>query len=498
MTATKAEVPMIRQYAGVRVDKLVYTLALVASVSLWLLHLRAPLWIDEMLAYWQIDGGFHKIWSRSAQMPSSFTYLYILWFTRSIIGKSEVALRIPSILAMLGAAYALFRAARELFHEEIALISCILFCIHDRLIFAATDARPYAFALLMTNLAILAFVLWIRRHEMRYALQFGAAMAGIVYFQYLFAVAILPAFGVSYLLFRGRFLKEDVRQLAAMLVLFSIMILPQIPRFVDLFRNRQTHVFGGQVPTLLLLETLVPLKFLIIYGAVLVIAVITGMLSRKQESSMPGLLCLLLAGSPAAFLYILNALTSTHVSHQRYWLVAVPGSILVWGWLIDWIDSGFLRKIFCLGVVAVTLFRHVTSPSTGKHEISFKKAHTFVNANVAKDHAPVLTSSAFVESKFQSMPPGPENALSSQLSYYPLNTQVTFLPMTMNDEAMRVGREFMFAAAQHHQRFLMIAIPQSYPTLKWLADYSSGKFAVRTLGNFDTILVVEFSPLETD
>ena len=106
-------------------SKLVYPASLLASLSIWFLALRAPLWLDETLSYWQVSGGFWKIWSRSQQMPSSIGYLYTLWLAKSIFGSSEVALKLPSTLAMLGAVYFLFRAARELFDQEIAFFTCI-------------------------------------------------------------------------------------------------------------------------------------------------------------------------------------------------------------------------------------------------------------------------------------------------------------------------------------------------------------------------------------
>src|SRR5208283_2899257 len=103
-------------------SRLLYPAALLASLSIWLLALRAPLWLDETLAYWQVSGGFAKVWSRSALMPSSIGYLYTLWFAKSILGSSEIALKIPSTLAMLGAVYFLFRAARQLFDLEFAFL----------------------------------------------------------------------------------------------------------------------------------------------------------------------------------------------------------------------------------------------------------------------------------------------------------------------------------------------------------------------------------------
>src|SRR5271166_5442444 len=221
-------------------DKLTYPVALVASFSIWFLAIRAPLWLDETLAYWQVSGGFAKVWSRSALMPSSIGYLYTLWFAKSILGSSEIALKIPSTLAMLGAVYFLFRAARQLFDLEFAFLSCIFFALEYNVVFAATDARPYAFALLATNLAIFAFVRWIKRQQMRDAILFGAASAGILYFHYLFG-AILPAFAIYYLVARYRSLKADMRQLAAIVTTFILVAAPLIFRVASLYQSKVTH-----------------------------------------------------------------------------------------------------------------------------------------------------------------------------------------------------------------------------------------------------------------
>jgi hypothetical protein len=44
-----------------------YPVALFASPSIRRLALRAPLWRDETLAYWQVSGGFAKL---STEMAS--------------------------------------------------------------------------------------------------------------------------------------------------------------------------------------------------------------------------------------------------------------------------------------------------------------------------------------------------------------------------------------------------------------------------------------------
>jgi len=128
-----------------------YTLAIAVSISPWFLAIRAPLWLDETGSYWPISAGFSQIWPRTFSSMSFIAYSYILWFWTKLFGNSEIALRALSVLAMLGAVYLLYLAARELFERDIAFIAAVIFCLHQIVVFASIDVRPYAFAALATN-----------------------------------------------------------------------------------------------------------------------------------------------------------------------------------------------------------------------------------------------------------------------------------------------------------------------------------------------------------
>jgi hypothetical protein len=151
-----------------------------------------------------------------------------------------------------------------------------------------------------------------------------------------------------------------------------------------------------------------------------------------------------------------------------------------------------------VGLVAITVFECFRSPDSRKTAINFRDVHEFVNANVAEDQPPVLVCSAFIEADFEPLPTDrtSENALNSQLTYYPINAPVVFLPMSLNDEAMRIGKQTVLTALQRHQRFLVIVAPTSYQTVEWLANYSSGALTAQTMETFDHgVMVVEFRPV---
>jgi hypothetical protein len=481
--------------------RLIYPGALLASLSIWFLAVRAPLWLDETLAYWQVAGGFGKVWSRSALMPSSIGYLYTLWLAKSVLGSSEIALKIPSTLAMLGGVYFLFRAVRELFDQETAYLTCIFFALTNNVVFAATDARPYAFALFATSIAIFAFVRWMAGHQMRQAILFGAATAGILYFHYLFG-AILPVFAIYYLAARYRSIKTDLRQLAAVMASFTVISVPLIYRVASLYHTRETHVVQPVLhPFLMALNILAPMQLLIGFVITLFLAALVRKIKLPERKDFPAfLLGPLLALVPAAVFFAVGAVTPVHLIIPRYLSVVAPGSALTWAWLTRRIDSRILRLVFCVGLVGLTTFEAYSSPLSRRHEINFKETHAFANANIAADRGavPVLVCSAFIESDYEPLPSErtSENALNSQMYYYPIDVPVVMLPIDFNGESVRIGSQAVLAAAQRHERFLFVVPPSSYPTLQWLANYTRGAFTTRVLAEFDKeTVVVEFQPV---
>jgi len=479
------------------IDKLVYPAALLGSLSIWFIALRAPLWLDETLSHWQVSGGFAKVWTRSALMPSSIGYLYTLWFAKSILGSSEIALKIPSLIALLAAVYVLFRTARELYGEETAFLASILFCLEGNVVFAATDARPYAFALLATTIATLAFIRWMTQPDLRRAIWFGATAAGILYFHYLFG-SILPAYAIYYLVVRGRSIREDARQLVGILASFAVLTVPLAVRVASLYHSRGTHiVLGPRHPILSALNTLAPKPLLVGFLLTAFLAALVRKIRLPDRENFPAILLgPLLALVPAAVFFGLSAATPLHLVIPRYFSVVAPGAALTWALLVKGIDSRVLRKIFCAGLVASTMFVYYGSQG-GWHETSFKQAHALANAILEKEQVQVLENSAFIESNYEPLPTdrNSENALISQMYYYPVHSPFVMLPITLNEQTVQLGSQVVSEATRRRQRFLLVSTLTSYETVEWLVSYTRGSYTAKVIGRFDDALVVEFTPI---
>ena len=103
-----------------------YAVAFAAAVSTWFVAARAPLWLDETVSFFLIKGGFTELFSRQG-WPTIPAYSFLIWLWTKIAGTGEFTLRIPSILAMIAASYLIYRAARELFDRDVAMIAAIIF-----------------------------------------------------------------------------------------------------------------------------------------------------------------------------------------------------------------------------------------------------------------------------------------------------------------------------------------------------------------------------------
>lgn len=481
-----------------RVAKSALLAALLGSVLVWLIPIRTPLWLDETISYWQISGGFWQIWNRKGLFFPA--YDYILWAWKAIFGSSELALRIPSVLAMLAAVYLLYRIARQLFEPSTAMLACIVFCLHPLVVYAAIDARPYAFALLALNGATLLFLRWLRTRRSSDAILAGVASGFVLYFHYLFGVVLL-AFGVVLLCSRCWQWKHFWKQVAQALAAFSFVMLPVVSNLVYVARTRHEHIVDAAPVFRDLIDTFAPGSILLVFALVALAAAVGRRLAnpeREPESSR--LICVTLAFVPALFLYEVSTLTSVHLFVMRYRIVAIPGIALCWALLLSRINSGLLRAAFCLSLLAAVAQRQVDVPihgsdPTGIRANSWKTAVEVANANTHDDHAPVLVCSDVVESDYEPIPTDvPNSVFFAPLSYYKLSSPVVPLPRNLNDSARRQLDNFLATAIPAHRRFLLMSYQSLDSIPRWMDAATHDVYTVKRVGMYDGVSLKEYDP----
>jgi hypothetical protein len=234
-------------------------------------------------------------------------------------------------------------------------------------------------------------------------------------------------------------------------------------------------------------------------AAILLIAALTRRLDlRRPLDAWPVLLSFSLALVPIFILYGVSVETSIHIFVFRYRLVAVPGAALCWAFVVNRIESRWLRLLFCVTIVALTAFAYFRSANSGAHDYSWKYALDVVEKNASVDGAPVVICSDLPESDFLPIPSqqaAKDSALFAPLSYYTLSVPVVPLPRSLNDDARRAGLVFLRQATARHERFLAAAFMASWDTLDWIVDNTDDTHSFRELGEFNGIRILEFTPL---
>jgi mannosyltransferase len=120
---------------------------------------RWPLWADEASTYWTARASFWAIASGQGADGTPPLYFLILHGAIGILGWSELALRVPSILAGLALVPATYVVMRRWSSLRVALIAAGLTVASPLVHYYAVEARNYALVQLETVGIIYAFAL---------------------------------------------------------------------------------------------------------------------------------------------------------------------------------------------------------------------------------------------------------------------------------------------------------------------------------------------------
>jgi hypothetical protein len=228
-------------------------LMLVSIARLWLMPLGSSFWVDETATAFVVHyGAQHPSFAVAPQVPASIYYV-LPRAAEKLLGFSEAVYRLPSLLLMGLALWAVVRLAARLIHPQaawFAAFACLaLHGIDDQ----AADARPYALGTAAAALGVWFLVRWLDHARWRDALAF-AAMAALLWRVHLLFAPFYLVFAIYALarLAREKPCQQHVvrwRQAAAVFGAVALALVPVAFRAADLFRHAASHVIVAP-PTL--------------------------------------------------------------------------------------------------------------------------------------------------------------------------------------------------------------------------------------------------------
>ncbi len=226
---------------------------LLAGGFIRLATLSEPLWLDELHTAWCVSDDFGTIAARAIQGNQSPLFFWIVFPVYQLMGETETALRLMSLISSLLLLVSLMIVATRLTRSALAGVAAVLLAaIDDSFIFYAVEARPYVAVQLAAVWQIYFFIQLIfnRRSAHGTTCKIGFAVLSLLLFYLHYTTILLVAAELICALFwlGWRFLVKDLppmpppAELRRIAIISSVILIGFVPGLLHLIAiNRIGH-----------------------------------------------------------------------------------------------------------------------------------------------------------------------------------------------------------------------------------------------------------------
>lgn len=470
-------------------------IAVVLVLVLVFTRLAQSFWIDETGMIAELRQPFAlMVRDYTRVFPMLSLYEMFMWLHGRIWGYSEVAMRMPSVLA---AAVILFNVHRSVGRlapgTGIFLPSVVLLCMEPVTGFL-TSARPYAI-----TLAALSFSIWhwlahvtddankSTTHWWKFC-AWGAMAAAFKIFAIETPLILLAA---AWILTPPDLLPRRRDRLAGSLMIL-LPALVQIPMLIHFNERSTLHSYRGQLAAQWLLDFLVyslapPAVVVVVSG--LLVKSITTHKGRLDASHLPrwtlavmGIIPVVVTGTHLA-IYLT---TGAFVIHSNYIIAAYLPAAIFWASSIARIAGTPAWKSLGAGLLLTgAVFQAVTAVQPE----NWRRAINLVNAREATRNPVVLIQAGFYENAHPELLPYP--LLSGPAIAYPVRGTAVAIPSNLSEASRayleRIIRQHGLDSAE--QPLMLLARSPSILVAQHLADRLGKQMASLEQGG---IIVFEF------
>lgn len=426
---------------GVSVTIAAGVVLVLAAVG-WVPHLPDSLWLDETLTFWVVRDGLAETLERALHYQPQPVYYVLMWFWTQIAGVSEIALRIPSLLAALAACIALAKLGATLTRDrETGLLAAIVFASSWNVYRESVDARSYMLGVVVLLCLALSLIRWIAEGRWRDAWLCGA-LAAVLPGLHLFFVLTYPAFAL-YAVLRWSESRCNAKQVGLVGLLLLIGALLYLPVGLMLADHGGAYSFVPRPHWRALFEVFVwgaPVAGLLVGIG---LSGVWGSRSEALPDSEPaasigisragGVLLAIWMWLPLLILFAVSIWTELSIFLGRYLIPAIPAVCLFYAIVLRSIASGPAR-IAAVAVIALASFvTHQRPPD------DFRGAVLAVNEFTAQDDStPVLFASGLIEGEDENWLRDPVRAdyLNAPAEYYPIVGQLVTVPRRLRGHPM--------------------------------------------------------------
>jgi len=471
---------------------------------LWLMPLSSSLWVDEMATQFVVrNGPADPSLGVAPQVPAS-VYYTLPRTAENFFGTSEIAQRIPSVLAMGAALWLIALIARAVIHPDagwFAVFACLLLRDFD---YQAADARPYALGTFVVCASLWFLMRWLDSARWRD----GVLFAGLGALLWRVHLIFWPIYGVFAIYAVIRVMRRHTsvgwRRIAAVFTVMGICLLPVLSGALALNREAGSHVV---VPPPTVADLVASLKLGLITAVCAAAAWISRWLGwpRVERTLSPGALGLILAWwlCDPICLFAFSRLTGNSVFVSRYLYVALPGTALAATAAAGaFIPARYWKALSApAGLATLIVLGQWNHWAVAHHNSDWRGAARSVNQLSLGPDVPVICPSPFIEARPPVWQPGYpiSSFLYSHLLVYRIggkpypfpfedSPQVEQFATLLSAQTLSASRRFILYGGDKVVHFWQ----EWFSTRRELAAWRS-----RQLGAFGDVSVVVFEKVHS-
>lgn len=462
----------------------------VGMLLFWLPRLPGSLWVDETTTAWTVGGSFGQMLDRSVEFQSMPpTYFIVAWVARQAGGSSEIALRLPSIVAMGLATYAIYRLGRRLFDAETGLIAAIVLATWNAGAHLATDARPYALGVLAFIAATLALVRWVDDGRTRDGVAYLLMAALVLYVHYILAPVLVAH--VVYLWLR----RDDLPSRRALVVgaaAFGLVLVPIVPIVLATLGHRDALSLGMQGPGQVLLVILPPEVLAALAAGIAFVAGRCRVDTDLAPRDPAGLaMAAVWAAAPPVALFVISLVIGAGVLGPQHVTISAPAIALIAAWGVRHLAPLQARRIVVVSMVFVSV---LLGAFQRQYTDDWRGAVAYANG-LATDGSAVLVRSGLVQGRRVDWLTDPHRTpvVLAPVQAYPTDARAVPLPYGLSGDERRYLQDEIVPLAASESRLAVITWMNDDEVLPWLQGrLSSAGFELRRGRTFGSVFVGVF------
>jgi 4-amino-4-deoxy-L-arabinose transferase-like glycosyltransferase len=463
---------------------------------LWITPLASSFWVDEAETAFIAQHGYSDPSLAIVPQVTASVYYWLPRAAYKIFGFSEIAERLPSLLAMALTLLLIAKLATRLIHPQagwFAVFACLTLRAFN---YEAANARPYALGICVAAASLWLLVRWLDSGRWLDGFLFLASAAllwrvQLIYWPFYFVYAV-------YFLARSdrRVSRAQGATISAGLVL---ALLPVIPTALAVNREALLHAFAPQ-PSLM--DVASAFKFRLVAGVAIAAWSFARWRRWPRVDSAPSWSAItLIAGwwavQPLA-LFAYSHFTGISVFSTRYLSIALPGMALAAtaaaGYFVP--KTAWRTSAFAMGIAALIFAGQWDQLWPPHHNSDWRAASQAANALGLGPDTPVLVVSPFIEGR----PPlwRPDYPLPGflycHLDVYPVTGKPYLLPYDASPVAKRYVESLAASTLPAARRFLIYAGSRDVTVWRdWVASRPEfAQWRSRLLGPFRDVDVALF------